>query len=208
MSLQWIERKQKFIDRLMREASKGIVDYDVLEVLLIINSLEEYYTTSSCSGRIIVIETPEPGDKVGAIIHGKWHRRVTVDEVMAAISKSGLFDVWLVSQGPIIHIVAKDIEAAHTILQLAVMAGFKHSGIISLKPDRVIVEIKGNERLDFLLKRRGNSLYKEEALPILVDMANTILYLGKRKLFRFKGLVKEYFKERYTKVKGNTYIHW
>ncbi|HIQ03284.1 MAG TPA: hypothetical protein EYH40_02565 [Desulfurococcales archaeon] len=196
----WIERKRKFTERLMSDISKGIVDYDIMDILMFINSLDNYYTTSSCSGRIIVIETPEPGDKVGAVIHGKWHRRVTVDEVVKALSKSGLFDVWLVSQGPIIHIVAKNLEAANTILQLAVMAGFKHSGIISIKCDRVIVEVKGNERLDILLKRRGRLLYREDALPLLVDMANTILYLGKRKLFRFKELVKEYFEKRYTSV--------
>ena len=196
----WDERKRKFLERLKREIAKGIVDYDIIDILMTINSLEDYYTTSSCSGRIIVIETPEPGDKVGAVIHGKWHRRVTVDEVVEALSKSGNFDVWLVSQGPILHIVARDLDKAHTMLQLAVMAGFKHSGIISLKPSRVIVEVKGNERLDFLLKRRGKPLYRDDALPLLVDMANTILYLGKRKLFRFKELVMEFFEKTYTKV--------
>lgn len=38
------------------QSKKGSVDGDIKHVVSLLNSCEEYFTTSSCSGRIIVID--------------------------------------------------------------------------------------------------------------------------------------------------------
>ena len=51
----------------------------------IINKSDDYYTSSSCSGRIVLIELPEIGDKKEAKFLGKWHREILRNELEIAV---------------------------------------------------------------------------------------------------------------------------
>lgn len=49
---QW---KKQCLNKL-DQSKKGIVDEDIEHVVSLINSREEFFTTSSCSGRVILID--------------------------------------------------------------------------------------------------------------------------------------------------------
>ena len=42
---------------------KGLFDDHILDLILYINKLENYFTTSSCSGRIILFDDSSPNDQ-------------------------------------------------------------------------------------------------------------------------------------------------
>ncbi|RLE40441.1 hypothetical protein DRJ16_07170, partial [Candidatus Woesearchaeota archaeon] len=63
-------------------------DADIVEILERINSLENFFTTSSCSGRIVLLKVPHAGSKRDAEFVAKWHRSVSVSEVLDALSKA------------------------------------------------------------------------------------------------------------------------
>lgn len=46
-------------------SKKGSVDQDIEHVVSLLNSCDEYFTTSSCSGRIIVIDAVREGFSPG-----------------------------------------------------------------------------------------------------------------------------------------------
>ncbi len=49
------EQKDKAMEGLRKALKEGKVDEDIIPLLEKINSLENYFTTSSCSGRISVM---------------------------------------------------------------------------------------------------------------------------------------------------------
>lgn len=164
------------------------VDKEILEFLKLINSSEEYYTTSSCSGRIIVIELEEIGDKEGAIILGKWHEEVNYEVVKNSISmNNGKGTVYLMVQSPIFHIICSDIDKALKLYKIAIKSSFKYSSIKSIKKKgKVLVEILSSEQISAPIAVNGKIFATNEYLKFLVSEANVTLKKAKDKLNSLK----------------------
>ena len=80
----WELRKAEYLRRLEEDRRRGRLDPDIVDLLELLNSKLEYYTTSSCSGRIQVKACRLPGDKFEMIVVAKWHRPVEAWEVEAS----------------------------------------------------------------------------------------------------------------------------
>ena len=179
-------QKRRAIERLR---DKG-ADEEVGEVLQKINVLEDFFTTSSCSGRIDLISLPEIGAKREAVFLGKWHRPVKKEEVLEAISSatsSRNGDVWFIAQSPIMHVACRDLAKATALLRIAIESGFKYSGIkaIAKHDGKVMVEIMSTERMDVPVATDGRMMCSEAHLDFIVSKANFMLNRGKEKLTRF-----------------------
>ncbi|MHC1636231.1 MAG: tRNA(Phe) 7-((3-amino-3-carboxypropyl)-4-demethylwyosine(37)-N(4))-methyltransferase [Candidatus Methanospirareceae archaeon] len=184
----FLERKRRALERLREEGA----DEDVRDIIEKINSHEDFFTTSSCSGRIILLHLPAVGAKKEARFLGKWHRTVTKEEVMEVLGedfRSG--EIWFISQSPIIHAVARHLEAAERLLKVAISAGFKYSGIKSLR-DKIVVEIISTERMDVPLGKGGVLFCDEAYIDFLVERANFLLLRGKDKLKRLKNGIEKW----------------
>jgi tRNA wybutosine-synthesizing protein 3 len=161
-----------------------------MPVLQRINALDDFFTTSSCAGRIVVIHLPEVGAKREAVFVGKWHRAVALEEVSAAIAAAPASTdgaLWFIVQAPILHVACRTVEKAAALLQLALDAGFKYSGMKGLArtAGRVVVEVMSTERMDVPLAAAGTTFYTERYLAFIVSTANALLTRGKVKLERF-----------------------
>ncbi len=190
------QRKEAFIRRLLEECEKGLVDFDIKDFLIEFNKLaRDYFTTSSCSGRIILAETKRLA--LAKSSHEfrfikKWHRPVTMDEILHVLREANYRNVWLLVRAPIIHFTARSIEHAYSILKIAQQAGFKHSGIISLREDgETVVEVQADDRLDVPLVIDGERLFSEHKLRALVDIANETLMIGKLRLVNLIGMIEK-----------------
>ncbi|MBW3001823.1 hypothetical protein KY338_01515 [Candidatus Woesearchaeota archaeon] len=164
------------------KSQKGEIDKDIQELVDLINSKEEYYTTSSCSGRIVVIEIPESGRKDEA----KWrlvkHGLATTEEVKEAIKSEE--DVWLKEEGMILHVCCKNIEAAEKLVNTAKNAGFKRTGMISVNK-RYVVEVVSTENISTILSKKGKILADDTYLSALVKECNKKLEQNKKKIDKF-----------------------
>ncbi|AIF68546.1 hypothetical protein PAP_00500 [Palaeococcus pacificus DY20341] len=170
------------MEKLNEALNRGLVDRDIISLLEKINSLESYFTTSSCSGRIVVMEMPDFGDKLNAKWLGKWHREVSLEEVKEAIAKHNDGMLWFMLHSPILHVASKTLEDAVALLNLAIMSGFKNSNIKSVSHKKLLVEIYSTERIDVPLGEKGEMWVSEDYLERVVDMANRQLRRSKRKL--------------------------
>ncbi len=56
------KEKQDFLSK-KGKSRKGGIDKEIRPLVDLINSFGEYYTTSSCSGRILLIEIANPNKK-------------------------------------------------------------------------------------------------------------------------------------------------
>lgn len=181
----FIQNKKLTMQKLETAKKEKKVDSDIIPVLDIINSYEEYYTSSSCYGRIVLLELPELGDKKNAKWLGKWHRTISSEELLEAFSNSEKGMLWLLAQSPIIHVFAKDFESADKLVKLAVSCGFKNSGFKTAEKN-IIVELNSTERLDSPVGKDKTMFYDKDNIDFLVDIANDVFEKSNAKLLKLK----------------------
>ena len=175
--------KKQSLAKLQDALTKNNVDSMIISLLEKINFLDSYFTTSSCAGRIVVLQLPEIGDKKNATFLGKWHREVSVSEVLSAIKKRKQGQIWLLSQPPIFHIGCSSLDAAKSLMNIGISCGFKHSGIRSIS-SQIIVELQSTERVDMPLGDSDGLVVSESSFPFLVRMANDAISRAQKKIKR------------------------
>ncbi len=178
----WSEFKRRKFEGYLEAKERGEVDKDIIPLLDLINSFDCFVTLSSCSGRIAVMDMPEFGDKVESKFLGKWHSRVSFEEVLDAV-KLGKQTTWLIMFPPIIHVACRDLEAAEKLITIANNSGLRRSGLISFKHN--VVEINTLERLEAPVAVNGRIVVGLEGLKVMVEFANKKLERSKEKIKRF-----------------------
>ncbi|ADI31491.1 tRNA(Phe) 7-((3-amino-3-carboxypropyl)-4-demethylwyosine(37)-N(4))-methyltransferase [Staphylothermus hellenicus] len=181
----WQRRKTEFWNRLWEDLEIGYLDEDLIGILLILNSDKNIYTLSSCSGRITISDSTYPWSREESSVVFKKHIPITINEILDILKKPVVRRLWLNSTGPILHLSTNSLEYADKILSLARKAGLKHSGIISMNPDKgYIIELTSGVKVSHLLRSRGILLAEEDSLREIVDVANEVLLEGKKVLIR------------------------
>jgi tRNA wybutosine-synthesizing protein 3 len=174
-------RKTEALNNLYAAERTGDLDMDLKPLLDAINALSDYYTTSSCSGRVGLLE--DLGSKKDSRYLMKWHRKVAVDEVLPELKPcKGV--LWFRYESPILHVMAKTPEKAEEFLIKSRESGFKRSGIQSLKDERILVEVLSTERIDAPIMADGKLLVQKEFVRYLVEEANKKYETGMKKLER------------------------
>jgi len=80
MDSRFHNQKAHAVDKFRNAAKEELVDTDIIPLLEFINSLEDFYTTSSCAGRISLIR--DPGTKTENAWLGKWHSVVRFEDIV------------------------------------------------------------------------------------------------------------------------------
>lgn len=189
----FLENKKIALKKLEKAKNEKQVDEGIIRILDIINKTDNYYTSSSCFGRIVLLEIPRIGDKKNAKFLGKWHRKIKTEELLEALNKAEKGQLWFLAQSSIIHLSAKTIEAADKILKIAYSCGFKHSGFKTIE-NNIVVEICGTERLDAPVGMDKKIFCNNNHLDLLVNISNEIIDKSNKKLIKFEEKLKEIFK--------------
>lgn len=135
-----------------------------------INSSKNFYTTSSCSGRILLIKSSDK--KLDNLFIKVWHDKISFEDLKSELEKISYKKLVYFKQDPcILHVSTDTLENAQTLHDLAKTAGWKRSGIIASKK-RFVVELNATGKLEFPIINNGKILVEDEFLKILVDEAN------------------------------------
>lgn len=181
------KNKKITLEKLEIAKKEYLVDEGIIPIIDIINSNENYYTSSSCYGRIVLLELPNLGDKKNAEFLGKWHRKIKPEDVFLALEKSsGKGQLWFLAQSPIIHVYVKNIESADKLVKIAVTSGFKHSSFKTTGKN-IIVEIASTERIDTPVGFNGKLYCDKKYIFLLVNMANRVFKKSILKLKKLKN---------------------
>jgi len=179
--------REKALKSLEKAIQEEKVDEDIIDILNILNRNKDIFTTSSCSGRAVIIEVPYPGAKPGARFLGKWHRRVEKEDVYRSLESARNGFLMFMVHPPIIHAVVRDPLLGEKLVKAALSSGFKNSGMRGIK-GKIVVELRSTERMDVLIGKDRKLLVDDEYIEVLCEMANLMLEKGKRKLH----VLKEY----------------
>ena len=154
------------------KSPQGFIDEDIIPLLEVLNR-GSYETTSSCSGRITVMNGARKGE-------AKWlyktHAEASVDSVWEIVSKLADGEVVRFFYEPfIVHVKCKDFESASSMLSTLHTNGLRKSGMISGK--NLIVEINDTGRIETIL---DNSLGFEYIEKLVAEANKRLLSTKKR----------------------------
>ncbi|HIJ01869.1 TPA: hypothetical protein HA363_04405 [Candidatus Woesearchaeota archaeon] len=171
------------------KSRKGDVDKPIIKLIDQINSLDDYYTTSSCSGRIYLLTEADEKPDV------KWlyvsHEKVNVKNIINVLKeKLPNQRIWLRQENMILHVACRTIDDANIMLKIARDIGFRRSGIIA-DSNIIIVEICSTEKMDVPISDKGKLLVDENYIKFIVKIANEKFSKGRNKLNKFEEEVKK-----------------
>lgn len=133
------------------KSKKGDIDTKVIPLLEKINSLSDYYSTSSCSGRTYLWKGSGKKNET------TWLKvsHDLIEEDFFESNENGL--VWLRLEAVILHVACKDLDSAHALLEKARKL-YKKSCILSAS-SKIIVEVRGSEFIEMPLYKDGKLLF-------------------------------------------------
>ncbi|GBF09071.1 tRNA(Phe) 7-((3-amino-3-carboxypropyl)-4-demethylwyosine(37)-N(4))-methyltransferase [Aeropyrum pernix] len=176
---------------LLEERLIGYLDPGAEIVLARINRPSKIVSTSSCTGRITLIEGEAHWLRNGARVAYKTHHPISRSEVERVLRR-GFTNLWLKVTGPILHLRVEGWQCAKSLLEAARRNGFKHSGVISITEDsRLVVEIMSSQSMSVPLVMEGARIIGDDALDMLIEKANTILVESRIGLDAFSREVEE-----------------
>lgn len=162
---------------------KGSIDSPIHDLVNFINSLNSYFTTSSCSGRTIVFSNTG-SKKKGCNWIFVSHDIISVNEITKHLeSHSG--SAILKFEPFVLHTQCLTIEDAQILLRVGVQAGFKNSGISIGKSGKIIVALRSTLSLEVPLSSEGSLLVSDEYIQFIVNICNEKMLSNWDRIERF-----------------------
>lgn len=172
------------------KSRKGSIDSKIIDLLNIINSNAHNYTTSSCSGRIILQTQPKNGKKYDLEWKFVSHDLINEGTIFNELKQlKSCHDVWFKMESAIIHVACDTIENAQKLVDFASKVGFRRSGIRATN-NKIIVEVVGSENIYAIVYKDGIPIITDEYSRILTEEANNKL----KKNWKAMEKLKEFFK--------------
>jgi len=165
------------------KSKKGSVDEHAKPLIHAINSHNNYYTTSSCAGRILLLIEPLSQKKNEYAWPLVTHELADAQEFITAINNIDVTDsvVWLRMQTAIFHVAAQDLASANTLLWQFHPKGWKRSGIFSTEND-VMLELLSVENMSAPIIVNGRRLVDDAFIAEFIYLANEKLSVSHKKI--------------------------
>jgi len=166
-----MEFKQKKSFQLRKKDLSNIGTWDekIINLCEKLNKSQEYYTTSSCSGRIVLIKKADKKQK--NLFLFRTHDKISLKQLEKELKKIKYKGLIYFKQEPcILHVACKTQNKALELLKKARLAGWKRSGMISKK--RNILELMSTEHLEFPIINKTKLLVSEHYLKLIIKEAN------------------------------------
>lgn len=178
---------------------KGLVDSAVVTIVKLLNEDENYYTTSSCSGRIIVL-----GSNLGSTHKTqkkknlKWeevHHNVLyntdafIDRVLA-VNPSHHERITFKFEPFIMHIRCANVEASQRLLTVALAAGYRNSGVVISNTGRCTLAIRDTAMLEVPLAQDSTFWVDRAYMRRLCREADSRMKENLEKLKKFEKAIE------------------
>lgn len=174
------EKEKKEFLRKKDKSKKGSMDNKIKKLVNKINSLDKFYTTSSCSGRVLLLVIPQSNKKNKVQYLFCSHKKIkhnnikkTLKTIITKIKlKKIKNNVWFKIDPVILHVACENINNAKKFLNTARDIGFRRSGIISIRKDKIIMELISTEKIETIISKNGKLLIDENYFSVLVKEGN------------------------------------
>jgi tRNA wybutosine-synthesizing protein 3 len=183
----FLQRKQDVLSK-MDKSSIGKWDDKILSLCKKINSLENYYTTSSCSGRILLmIEQDKKGEDLFVFVS---HEKILFNQLKKELKKALKLNkrIKFKFEPCILHVACRDLNDTKTLFEKGKDAGWKRLGIIGTSHGFTF-ELNSTEKLEFPIIDKKKILVDDNFLKLIVKDANRKLEKSWGKIQRLEKLI-------------------
>nr|XP_056701649.1 tRNA wybutosine-synthesizing protein 3 homolog [Euleptes europaea] len=174
---------------------KGSVDEPIAGIVQLLNDQDSFCTTSSCSGRVVVLEPPplpapaEPTtgfeiQKRNCIWLMVTHQICTVEDVLTALQKA-TDDAIFKFEPFVLHVQCQELQDAQLLHTVAIEAGFRNSGITVGRKGKIMMAVRSTHCLEVPLSQKGKLMVNEEYVDFVVQVANQKMEENRRRIDRF-----------------------
>ena len=194
------------------KSNKQSIDQDIKPLIDLINSLDDYYTTSSCSGRILLIEKKSDKKQDARFVFAE-HKKANLQDIKKSLEKATQenqpaiggrreraggtnkhnHDLWLRQESIILHVCCRNLESAKELLKTVRNIGIKRAGIIHIGK-KIILEIIGTESMETIIARNGKLIISNDYLKTIIKEANKKLERNKKKITELKKEITTFLK--------------
>ncbi len=191
--------KEKTLKRMLLndKSDKGSVDKPIQKLVNLINAKEDYYTLSSCSGRIVLLYIPDTGKKREAEFIVRTHDLIksskvksVIKELLNYVNYNNDGSIWFKQDPPIVHIGSRTLKQASDLLRNARTIGFKRNGLFEVEK-RFLMELVSTERTDAIIAQDGKLLVPEEYIKTLIEVGNKKLEQSWTKIKKLEAEIKK-----------------
>ena len=186
MSDKFYQRKNSILSKLDK-SSIGKWDKKIIGLCEKINSFENYYTTSSCAGRVVLIINQDK--KESDLFLKVYHDLISFEELkknLIELTKKNL-SIKFKQESAIIHVACKNLKDAQRLYDKAKKVGWKKSGLISWEKN-FILELHSTEKLEFPIIDQ-KILVDDSFLKKIIKESNKNLKKGCNKIEKLKKLI-------------------
>ncbi len=168
------------------KSSKQAIDTRIKIIVDDLNSMDDYYTTSSCSGRIVLYNFK----------HKKEHKWLFVSHdpveksIYDIIESSKESNIGFRCEPMILHVNCRDMDSAGKLINFSTRAGLR-AGIISLA-SKIIVEIQSTEFMDLPVKIDEVITISSDHFDKVLTIANKKIKLNYKKIVKFHDTLVEF----------------
>lgn len=122
------------------KSPKGYIDDKIKSLCDLINSREDMFTLSTCSGRICILEKNDgkKNSKWLFVTHDLIIDTKKIFKIIDNYESNGFLEFR--QESVIMHIVVKDFEVASFLMNIAKISGFNKVGIIAFKK-KIVIEL-------------------------------------------------------------------
>ncbi|XP_055222923.2 tRNA wybutosine-synthesizing protein 3 homolog isoform X2 [Gorilla gorilla gorilla] len=163
---------------------KGSVDEDVVELVQFLNMRDQFFTTSSCAGRILLLDRGINGFEVQKQ-NCCWllvtHKLCVKDDVIVALKKAN-GDATLKFEPFVLHVQCRQLQDAQILHSMAIDSGFRNSGITVGKRGKIMLAVRSTHGLEVPLSHKGKLMVTEEYIDFLLNVANQKMEENKKRI--------------------------
>ena len=195
----FLKRKKDVLSKLDK-SSKGGWDKRILNLCMKINSFNDYYTTSSCSGRVVLMLDEEK--KQGGLFINIYHDEISFEQLKNDLESHKISppndpvhshpkQIKFKMEPCILHVACRNLICAQRLFDKAKFVGWKKSGIIAMK-NHIMLELNSTEKLEFPIIFAGELLVDDKFLKIIVKEANEKLEKSWKKIKKLEERLSNY----------------
>jgi tRNA wybutosine-synthesizing protein 3 len=192
MTKDYFEERKKAVLSKKDKSSKSSWDKKIISLCNKINLNKNYYTSSSCSGRIVLIFDEDK--KLPNLFLHVNHNLIDFNSFKKILEKmkSKKFNknsrIKFKQEPCGVHVVCKTLNDAENILKKAKLCGWKKAGIISISKN-IIAELMSTEKMEFVVCDKEKILVDDNFLKINLKKTNENLKKCWEKIERLEKLV-------------------
>jgi tRNA wybutosine-synthesizing protein 3 len=183
--------KERHAKSLQKAIEEKKIDEKVINFCSFIAKTKNYFTSSSCSGRIALIGLQKDENKKNAYFHKKWHSKVKLNELLKELQRKSKNTLWFKLEPFIYHIGCKNLSSAIKLLEVMKKAGIKRGGIMVAKKGKYLIELQGTQEMSFPVKEKNKILLTKKQLEYYLKIANKKFEKNEKARKRFENACKE-----------------